>query len=70
MVQWLRHYASSEGGMGSIPGQGTKIPYAMLCSQINQSIKPLMKKIELWGQFPAYQPALRDGEQVPPPSDP
>ena len=27
-VQWLRLCASSAGGMGSIPGQGTKIPHA------------------------------------------
>ena len=28
-VQWLRLYASNAGGVGSIPGQGTKIPHAM-----------------------------------------
>ena len=27
--QWLRRHASNVGGMGSIPGQGTKIPHAM-----------------------------------------
>jgi len=27
-VQWLRLHASTAGGVGSIPGQGTKIPYA------------------------------------------
>ena len=27
-VQWLRFYASSSGGTGSVPGQGTKIPHA------------------------------------------
>ena len=27
-VQWLRLHASSAGGMGSIPGRGTKIPQA------------------------------------------
>ena len=32
-VQWLRLCASSAGGVGSIPGQGTKIPHAVLCSQ-------------------------------------
>ena len=45
VVQWLRCCASNAGGMGLIPGQETKIPYAMLCSQINQSIKTLIKKI-------------------------
>ena len=28
MVQWLGLRASTAGGMGSIPGQGTKIPHA------------------------------------------
>ena len=29
VVQWLRLHASSAGGLGSIPGQGTKIPHAV-----------------------------------------
>ena len=33
MVQWLRLYASTAGGVGLVPGQGTKIPYAMQLSQ-------------------------------------
>ena len=28
VVQWLRLHASTVGIMGSIPGQGTKIPHA------------------------------------------
>ena len=28
VVQWLRLHVSNVGGMGSIPGQGTKIPHA------------------------------------------
>ena len=28
-VQWLGHCASTAGGMGSILGQGTKIPHAV-----------------------------------------
>ena len=32
-VKWLRLWASTTGGTGSIPGQGTKIPHAMWCSQ-------------------------------------
>ena len=27
-VQWLGLHASTAGGMGSIPGQGTKVPHA------------------------------------------
>ena len=26
VVQWLKIHASTAGGVGSIPGQGTKIP--------------------------------------------
>jgi len=29
VVQWLRHHTSTAGGMGSIPGLGTKVLYAM-----------------------------------------
>ena len=31
--QWIRLHASTAGGEGSIPGQGTKILHAMQCSQ-------------------------------------
>ena len=33
MVQLLRLRASNAGGVGSIPGQGTKIPQAAWCGQ-------------------------------------
>ena len=33
VVQWLRLCASNAGGMGSIPGGGTKIPHAVQCGQ-------------------------------------
>ena len=36
LVQWLRLCASNAGGVGSILGWGTKIPYAM---QHGQKIK-------------------------------
>ena len=29
MVQWVRLHASNAGGVGLIPGQGTKIPQAV-----------------------------------------
>ena len=29
LVQWLRLLASTAGGMGLIPGQGTKIPHTV-----------------------------------------
>ena len=41
MVQWLRLQAANAGGMGLIPGQGTKIPHA---TGWGQKIK-LKKKI-------------------------
>jgi len=34
VVQWLRPHASNAGDVGSIPGQGTKIPYAMQCTTV------------------------------------
>ena len=36
MVQWLRLWASTAGGMGLSPGQGAKIPNAMQWSQKNK----------------------------------
>ena len=33
VVQWLRLQASTAGGTGSIPGQGTNISHAMWCDQ-------------------------------------
>ena len=38
-VQWLRLHASTAGGTGLIPGQGTKIPHATRCG----------KKKKKWG---------------------
>ena len=37
MVQWLGLHASTAGGMGVIPGQGTKILYALQQSQNKQT---------------------------------
>ena len=45
VVQWLRLCASTTGGLGSIPGQGTKILHATWC---NQKIK---KKAEGSGLY-------------------
>ena len=49
VVQWLRLLASTAGDTGSIPGPGTKIPYAMQCSQKKKKEaipKALKKKCE------------------------
>ena len=35
VVQWLGRQASAPRGMGSVPGQGPKIPHAMQCGQRN-----------------------------------
>ena len=33
VAQWLRLHSANEGGMGSIPSQGSKIPHTMQHSQ-------------------------------------
>ena len=38
MVQWSWHHTSTAGGMGSIPGRGTKIPHVVGCSQKKERI--------------------------------
>ena len=40
VVQWLRLHASSAGGTGLIPVQGTKIPHATWYSQNKQTNNP------------------------------
>ena len=42
MIQWLGVHVSTARGMGSIPGQGSKIPQATQCSQKER--KKEMKK--------------------------
>ena len=46
VVQWLRLCTPSAGGMGSIPGQRTKIPHAMQHSQKKK--KSEGKSQEFW----------------------
>ena len=43
-LQWLRLCISTAGGMGFIPGQGTKIPHALLHGQIKPKLKKKKKK--------------------------
>ena len=45
VVQWLRLWASTAGGMGSIPGWGTKVPHAVQCGQ---KTKKLIFLYVLW----------------------
>ena len=42
-VQWLRLHTSAAGGMGSIPGQETKIPRAAWCVQTDKSFQKRRK---------------------------
>ena len=46
MVQWLRLRASTARGMGSIPGQGSKIPHGAWWDQK----KKKKKKLRMEGQ--------------------
>ena len=52
VVQWLRLHASTTGGMGLIPGWGTKIPHAMQCGKkkkVQQELKIVKKnKKKFW----------------------
>ena len=49
MVKWLRLHASTAGGMGSIPGRGTKIPQAMQLGQEinNVTLKHKITKVKV-----------------------
>ena len=47
-VQWLGLRTSIAGGMGSIPGCGTKIPQAAWCGQKQNKTKQTKKKV---GEF-------------------
>ena len=44
VVQWLGLHASTAGGMGSIPGQGTKILYATQHGQKKKKNKQINNK--------------------------
>jgi hypothetical protein len=51
VVQWLILCASTEWGMGSIPGQGTKIPHAVRHGKkMEKKLKIKIKKsgFRLW----------------------
>ena len=45
VVQWLGFHASTAGGQGSIPGQGTKIPQAAWHGQKKKKKKKRTFKI-------------------------
>ena len=47
MVQWLRLSTSNAGGMGSIPGQGTKIRHAVWHGHKEKKKKKTLKKVLL-----------------------
>ena len=45
VAKWLRLHMSLTGVPGSIPGQGTKIPHAVLGGQKNKTIKKIFLNI-------------------------
>ena len=62
-VQWLRIHASTAGGTGSIPGQGTKILNALQCGQKKkekemkeETLQPIQQKCEGSLQMNNYIP--------------
>ena len=58
-AEWLRLQASSAGGIGSIPGQGTKFPQATWCSK---KIKKKKKRFYIERRYFLY-PQKRIPEQ-------
>ena len=54
VVQWLRLHASNAGGMGSIPGQGTKIPHIVWLGE--KSKKKKIKEEEKEGEVQERPP--------------
>ena len=46
-VQWLRLRASSAGGAGSIPGQGTRIPHAAWRGKKKKKISSPREEVQL-----------------------
>ena len=58
MVQWLGLHASTAGGMGAIPGQGTKILYALQQSlkkkiqtaTTKKQMNQILMKYIIWGK--------------------
>ena len=47
-VQWLGLRASTAGGMGSIPGRGTRIPRATRCAPPPRKKEKLWKLLIIW----------------------
>ena len=45
LAYWLKLCAANAGGTGSIPGQGTKIPHALQCSQKIEKKKERKKQM-------------------------
>lgn len=45
VIEWLGLRACTAGGMGSIPGRGTKIPHATWCTRNKQTNQ---QKAKMW----------------------
>ena len=63
VIQWLRLHASTLGDRGSIPGQETKIPHAVRCSQQLKE-KKFFKSLDHMGLFLG---SLLQGSPIPGP---
>ena len=51
VIQWLRLHASTLGDRGSIPGQETKIPHAVQCSQQLKKKIFFLSHLTIWVYF-------------------
>ena len=47
-VQWLRLHVSNAKDMGSIPGQGAKIPHRHSTAKNDKKIKSKINKMKAW----------------------
>ena len=70
VVQWLRPpvvHTSSAGGLGLIPGLGTKIPHA---TQVVKKKKKANKQTKTGSCGKSFGCMLKLTEELPPPSNP
>ena len=64
VVLWLRLCTSSARGVGLMPGWGTKVPLAMLCSQIFFFLKSLYGKGNNYKAFYELKSTVRNCRRI------
>ena len=69
-VQWLRLRAPNAGGVGLIPGRGTKIPHATLCGCKNKTKKePILFLPSLlyvqWHHIGSFKSTIVEARMIP-----